>query len=255
MIEQRKPVVLSERWRHYKTSGDSGGRDELVLAYAPIVKYVVGRVASRLPAHVDSAELMSDGFVGLIDAVERFDPKRGVPFESFADRRIRGAILDGLRSMDWVPRAVREEARAISRATTELTARLHRAPTDDELARELTLSEEELEKSLQRVALSRMVALDEPMRFAHTDGSMTLVETLADPQADDPAEVAGGDDDRRERIAAAVKRLPERDQVILALHYHQDLPLAQIGEVLDLSESRVGVLHAKALLQLRAELS
>jgi RNA polymerase sigma factor for flagellar operon FliA len=247
-----KTIVLAERWRRYKTSGAREIRDQLILAYSPIVKYEAGRIASRMPAHVEVADLVSYGLGGLIDAVERFEPDRGIAFEAYAGRRIRGAIFDELRSLDWVPRAVRTEAREIDDATTALSTRLQRMPTDAELATELSMDPAQLSASLQRVADARMVALDQPWASAHADGiERTLLETLPDPDAVDPAASADAND-LRDRIAEAIEQLPEREQVVLGLRYHQGMSFPEIGEILGVSESRISQLHAKAVLQLGA---
>lgn len=252
MVERPKSIVLAEVWRRYKKTGDREDRNQLVLAYSPIVKYVAGRMAARAPAHVELADLVSYGVGGLIDAVERFDPARGILFESYAGVRIRGAIVDELRSLDWAPRKVRGEAREIEKATVELSARLHRTPTDAELAAELSMDPAQLDASLQRVADARIIALDQPWDTMRTDGlETTLVQTLPDPNAVDPAASAAATD-LRERIADAIDHLPEREQLVLGLRYHQDLRLAEIGEVLGVSESRVSQLHAKAVLHVRA---
>jgi RNA polymerase sigma factor for flagellar operon FliA len=245
-----RPVVLAETWRRYKVTGDREARDQLILAYSPIVKYVAGRIGARMPGHIEIADLVSYGLGGLINAVERFEPARGVKFESYAALRIRGAIYDELRSLDWVPRAVRDEARKIDQATAELSTRLQRLPTDAELAAELSMSTAELDASLQRVADTHMVALDEP--WGPTGGIQpTRLETLPDADAIDPlaSAVAG---DLREHIAKAIEQLPERDQAILALRYEQELSFPEIGEILGVTESRICQLHTKAVIQMRA---
>ena len=160
--EAPQSIVLAATWRRYKRTGDRETRNKLILAYSPIVKYAAGRMAARMPAHVELADLISYGMGGLIEAVERFEPARGIKFESYAATRIRGAIFDELRSLDWVPRSVRTEARGIEEATAALTARLHRMPTDVELAGHLLIEPKELDASLQRVSDARMIALDQP---------------------------------------------------------------------------------------------
>ncbi|HMJ36524.1 MAG TPA: FliA/WhiG family RNA polymerase sigma factor [Baekduia sp.] len=245
-------IVLSERWRRYRTTRNRDVRDQLILAYSPIVKYAAGRIASRMPPHVDVADLVSYGLGGLIDAVERFEPERGTTFETYAGQRIRGAIFDELRALDWVPRTVRAEAREIELATADLSTRLQRLPTDAELAEQLDMDADQLDASLQRVADARIVALDKPWNLARAEGVQpTLLETLADPAAVDPADSADAQD-LRERIAAAIERLPARDQVVLGLRYHQELTFLEIGTVLGVSESRVCQMHAKAVLQVGA---
>jgi RNA polymerase sigma factor for flagellar operon FliA len=248
-----KTVILTEQWRRFIRTRDRQVRDQLILAYSPIVKYVAGRVGARMPAHVEIADLVSYGLGGLIDAVEHFDPARGVKFETYSSQRIRGAIFDQLRSLDWVPRAVREESRRIDDATSSLAARLGRTPSEDELAAAMALSPAELQCSLQRVADSHLLALDESWGEDGGLGS-TRLERLVDPDTPDPA--AGVDaGDLRGRIAEGIAQLPERERVILALRYHQEMKYAEIGEILGTSESRVSQLHAKAVLRMRALLS
>jgi RNA polymerase sigma factor for flagellar operon FliA len=247
-----QPIVLSEMWRRYKRTGDEAARNQLILAYSPIVKYAAGRVGSRLPSHVEVADLISYGLGGLIDAVGRFDPAHGVKFETYAATRIRGAILDELRSLDWVPRRIRAEARAVEEATARMSTYLHRMPTDVELAAEMSIEQPELDALLQRVGDTRMVALDQPWDIRGVDGhENTLLQTLPDQDAVDPSASLDAKD-LRERIADAIQHLPEREQLVLGLRYIQDMRLAEIGDILGVTESRVSQLHAKAVLQVRA---
>ncbi|QEC47937.1 FliA/WhiG family RNA polymerase sigma factor [Baekduia soli] len=243
-------IVLAEHWRRYHDGRERTVRDELVLAYAPIVKYAAGKIAARMPAHVDVADLISYGLGGLIEAVERFDPAQGQRFESFAGLRIRGAIIDALRSLDWVPRAVRAEARQIDAALLALTTRLQRVPTDVELGASLGLAPDELDDALQRIGESRMIALDQPWGAPGIDGPRpSLGDQLADDGGSDPEQRALAGDER-ERIATALEGLESRDQVVLGLRYHQDMTLGEIGEILGLSDSRVCQIHAGAVLRL-----
>jgi RNA polymerase sigma factor for flagellar operon FliA len=249
------PFLTAERWRRYRGDGDRRVRDELVLTYAPLVKHVAGRICVTMPAHVDLADLIAYGFGGLVEAIERFDPANGAAFESYAGLRIRGAIFDGLRALDWVPRAVRTEGRQIQRANADLSVRLQRLPGDAELAAELGIDGDELAARLQRVANSCTIALDGPARGA-TPGSepWTLLDLLSDHTTPDPAA-----EDRvalmHDRVADAVLQLSGREQTILALRYHQDLNFTEIGEVLEVTDSRVSQIHAKLLLQLRGVLT
>ena len=245
-----KPIVLAELWRRFQKTGDREARDQLILAYSPIVKYIAGRVGARMPSHVELADLVSYGLGGLINAVERFEPARAVKFESYAALRIRGAIFDELRSLDWVPRAVRAEARDIEKATITLSTRLQRMPTDLELAEELSLDPAELDASLQRVADTHMVALDEPWGQA-AGAQSTRGETLPDVDAMDP-ETSALAAERGDHIAEVIEQLPERERVILALRYQQELSFPEIGEILGVSESRICQLHTKAVIRMRA---
>jgi RNA polymerase sigma factor for flagellar operon FliA len=250
-----KAIVLAERWRRFRRDGEREVRDQLVLAYSPIVKHVAGQIASRMPPHVDLADLVAYGLVGLIDAVERYDPSRGVKFESFAGLRIRGAILDAMRTMDWVPRAVRDEAREFERTSADLLVRLQRLPTDEELAAALGIDAEELDALLLRVANSQMVALDQPWGFNGSDSApTTMLDFLPDPNAGDPADLSDRAD-LEGQVAAAVLQLSGREQTILALRYHQDLTYAEIGEVFDVTESRISQIHTRSMLNLRVLLA
>jgi len=247
-----KTILLAEEWRRYKKSGSREARDQLIVAYSPIVKYVAGRIASRMPSHVEIADLVSYGLGGLITAVERFEPSRGVKFESYAGIRIRGAIIDGLRSMDWVPRSVRAEARKIENAISELSVRLQRAPTDDELADRLSMSAAELDAAFLRVANSKLVALDEPLvTIGDGDNSRTRLDAVPDTDAVDASEGVMATELGRE-IAAAIEQLPERERIVLTLKFRQELKNTEIGEILGISESRVCQIHTKAVLRVRA---
>ncbi|MBJ7518925.1 MAG: FliA/WhiG family RNA polymerase sigma factor [Solirubrobacteraceae bacterium] len=247
-----KTVVLAEQWRRYQDTRDRVVRDQLILAYSPMVKYLAGRMKSRMPPHVDVADLISFGLGGLIHAVERFDPDQGVAFELYATTRIRGAILDEMRAQDWVPRSVRQEARAIDRATTDLTRRLQRVPTETEVADELSMTPEELRASLLRISDGRVVALDAPRSFGGDDGyEASLGDTLADPDTTDPGASVDAAD-VTEILAHAIEQLDGRKQIILGLRYHEQLTFAEIGEVLSLTQSRVSQLHTAAVFEMRA---
>jgi RNA polymerase sigma factor for flagellar operon FliA len=235
---------VADIWAEYRATGGRALRDQLVLHYAALVKYVAGRIAVGLPASVDRADLVSAGIVGLLEAIERFEPERGTTFEGYAVGRIRGAILDELRAADWVPRSVRAKARAIESAYQELEARLGRVPTDEELAAAAGMSTDQLHSALQEIAASGLVALDEVT---------ALGDVLAD-RGEGPAGVLE-QVESREVLAHAVRLLPERERTVLALYYVEALTLAQIGQVLGVTESRVSQIHAKAVLHLRARLA
>ena len=241
-------------WRRYKSAPDKDVRDRLILTYAPLVKYVAGRLGAGLPAHVDESDLVSYGLLGLIDAIERFNPERNVKFETYAISRIRGAIIDELRSLDWVPRSVRARARAIERAIAQLEARLMRAPTDEEIAAKLGLSQEELDESLLEISRSSIGALDELWSSPTGSGdAVALVDALEDPHAVAP----GGEietTELKETIGEGIAALPEREKLVITLYYYEELTLREIGEVLGVTESRVSQLHTKAILRLKARL-
>jgi RNA polymerase sigma factor for flagellar operon FliA len=249
-----KAIELRDLWRRYKDSGDPRARERLVLAYSPLVKYVAGRMSSGLPAHVEEADLISYGLLGLISAIERFEPAREIRFETFAITRIKGSIIDELRSLDWVPRSVRAKAREIERANAKLEHRLHRAPTDQEMASELEVTVEEFQESLVRISNSSVVALDELWTVSDSSGDqVSLLDTIQDESAADPAQEMDLTD-MKDRLADAIARLPEREKLVVALYYYENLTLREIGEVLGVTESRVSQLHTKAVLRLKSRL-
>jgi RNA polymerase sigma factor for flagellar operon FliA len=246
-------ALLAELWRDYVAGRDPGLRDRLILHYAPLVKYVAGRVGSGLPAHVEQADLVSYGTFGLIDAITRYEPTREVKFESYAMARIRGAIIDELRSTDWIPRSVRMKARAFERAVADLEAKLQRTPTDEEVADALDMDVEEIRKFLGQLSLVNVVALDELL--ADDDGGAPrLGDTLKDSSALDPQAMAEHGE-ARQLLARAVEQLPEREKVVVSLYYFEGLTLADIGRVLGVTESRICQLHTKAVLHLRTKLA
>src|ERR1700753_2560562 len=200
-------------WRRYKADADQRARERLVVAYSPLVKYVAGRMASGLPPHVEDADLISYGLGGLISAIERFDPAREIKFETYAITRIKGAIIDELRSMDWVPRSVRARAREIERANAKLEHELQRAPSDEEMANELDMSMDECQDALIQISNSTIAALDELWTVSDASGDqISLLDTLQDPDAPDPAAVMD-QTDLKDRIADAIARLPEREKL------------------------------------------
>ena len=241
-------------WREYRATADQAIRDRLIVTYAPLVKYVAGRLGSGLPAHVDDEDLVSYGLLGLIGAIERYDPDRDVKFETYAIARIRGAIIDELRALDWVPRSVRSRARDIERAIADLEGKLGRAPTDAEVAKKLNVSEEELNESLSEISRSSIAALDELWTISGTSGDqVALIDTIEDTEAPDP-QGSLSQTELREAIADAIARLPEREKLVVTLYYYEELTLREIGEVLGVTESRVSQLHTKAILRLKARL-
>jgi RNA polymerase sigma factor for flagellar operon FliA len=242
-------------WLQYRKTGDQGIRDRLILTYAPLVKYVAGRLGSGLPAHVDEGDLVSYGLLGLIGAIERYEPDRDVKFETYAIARIKGAIIDELRAMDWVPRSVRSRAREIERAIAELEAKLGTAPTDEQIAAKVGITVEELEESLAEIARSSIAALDELWTVSGGDGDqIALIDTIEDADAPDPQRSLS-QTEMKEAIADAIARLPEREKLVVTLYYYEELTLREIGEVLGVTESRVSQLHTKAILRLKARLS
>ncbi|MEW6583959.1 MAG: FliA/WhiG family RNA polymerase sigma factor, partial [Actinomycetota bacterium] len=230
-------------WRRLRTGGDPAARDALIVMYAPLVRYVAGRMRSALPSHVEEADLVSYGLVGLMDAVDRFDPGRGVRFETFAAPRVRGAIIDELRSLDWVPRHVRALARRIERTASQLEGRLQRAPTDGELAEALGMESDEFLDAVALISNTSLVALDEMWSLSAGGDSIPLIDTIGDRGPTDP-EALVEETERRERIVAAISRLPSRERIVVSLYYYGGLTLREIAEVLDVSETRARQINA-----------
>jgi RNA polymerase sigma factor for flagellar operon FliA len=254
MEAQVKSVELRELWRRCKVDGDRRARERLVVAYSPLVKYVAGRMASGLPSHVEEADLISYGLMGLIGAIERFEPEREIKFETYAVSRIKGAIIDELRSLDWVPRSVRSKARDVERAHQKLENNLQRAPSEEEMAEELAMSLDDFRDILLDIANSSVLALDDLWTIADPEGGqVSLLDTIKDPNAIDPhAELDSAE--LKDRLAEAIESLPERERLVIALYYYENLTLREIGEVLGVTESRVSQLHTKAVLGLRSAL-
>jgi RNA polymerase sigma factor for flagellar operon FliA len=245
---------LDRLWRRYRQLGDDRARERLVVLYAPLVKYVVDALVPALPPHVDRADLMSYGMDGLLSAMDRYDFAGETKFESYAVARIRGAVLDELRSLDWVPRSVRERTRQMETAAVEIERQLGRPATERELAAKLGLSLAELRLSLADVSRSCLVALDEAWSPPDKHGeSLPLFDTVEDPRAIDPAQGLAMSE-FGQRVSDTLEKLPRREKLIIALYYYESLTLREIGTVLGLTESRVSQLHAKAVVTMRADL-
>lgn len=239
-------------WRSYRDAPSASVREKLILRYAPLVKYVAGRMAVGMPSNVDRGDLTSYGMFGLMDAIEKFDVETGYRFQTYAVQRIRGAIVDELRSMDWVPRSVRRKAREIEKAIAWLQTELGRPPDDAELAEALDITVDTLADHLAQISMTSVGALDAAL--TGTDGgTIRVVDTVADEDALQPDqhidELA-----MRELLLEAMDRITEREQQVLALYYFEGLTLSQIGEIIGVTESRVSQIHSKAILTLRSHI-
>jgi len=248
---------LARLWEEFKqnevSGARAGARERLILHYAPLVKYVASRVATGLPASVDQADLVSYGMFGLIDALEKFDPGRGNKFETYAIPRIKGAIIDELRAMDWVPRSVRFKAREIEKAYSDLESLHKRGPTEKEVAARLGVTLRELHEVINQISFVQVLQLDEILSVGSDRGEqVSLLDTLADRGTDPTTALEG--EETRGLLAAAINSLSEREKIVVTLYYFEGLTLAEIGDILGVTESRVCQIHTKAVGQLRLQL-
>ncbi|HLI28760.1 MAG TPA: FliA/WhiG family RNA polymerase sigma factor [Chloroflexota bacterium] len=243
-------VPIEQRWEQFTRHHDPALRDQLILQYAPLVKYVVGRMVVSLPGLLSNEDILSYGTIGLIQAVDRFDPSQGVKFETYAIRRIRGAILDAIRSLHPISRDANRRAREIEHAYDTLVQQLGRLPTDAEVSQHLGVSLDELHQRLAD-ATATILSLDSPL--GDEDEHLTLLDQLADDSLPSVAEQVERNELYR-RLVAAIRALPERDRLVITLYYYEELTLKEISEVLGVSTSRVSQLHAAAVLKLRAAL-
>ena len=255
--EERAEIeaAIAVLWRDYKANKDERLRERLIRHYSPLVKYVAGRVGVGLPPNIEQADLVSYGIFGLIDAIEKFDLERAIKFETYAISRIKGAIIDELRAIDWIPRSVRYKAREVEKAYAALEAKLHRSPTEAEVAEELGIKLEDLHTIFSQVSFVNVVALDELMSAGQERGDkLSLVDTLEDTKAEDPV-AAFETEETKYLLAKAINTLPEREKIVVTLYYYEGLTLAEIGQVLGVTESRICQMHTKAVLQLRGKLA
>ncbi|MGM1020052.1 MAG: FliA/WhiG family RNA polymerase sigma factor [Bacillota bacterium] len=251
-MNERKAAHLnhSELWEQWKEHGDKEAKKQLIEKYLHIVEYVSGRLAVGLPKNVSKDDLASNGVMGLIDALEKFDYERGLQFETYASWRVRGAILDGLRQGDWVPRSVREKAKKIEDAYQHLEQRYLRTVSDEEMSHYLDVSEKEFQNMIQEVAVMSIVSLEDPIREEESETRLSL---LVDEKAKNPDHKVN-EFTLRDALAHGIDKLTEKERIVVSLLYYEDLSLSEIAEVMSLSPSRISQLHSKAILRLRATL-
>lgn len=241
-------------WEDFKSSGSPALRERLILHYAPLVTSVASRVGMRLPSSVEQADLVSYGVFGLIDAIEKYELGRSVKFQTYATSRIRGAIIDELRAIDWIPRSVRTKARQVDRAYAELEGELHRTPSESEVASHLEIGLNELRAVFTQLSTVNVAALDELLGSGGDRGdAIALLDTLEDTTVEDPA----GSFEAQETkylLARAIEQLGEREKIVLVLYYYEGMTLAEIGRVLGVTESRISQMHTAAMIRLRSKL-
>ncbi len=240
-------------WDKFIKSKDQGVRDYFVIKYAPLVKYVAGKISMGMPQSIEFDDLVSYGVFGLIDAISKFDPARGIKFKTYAMTRIRGAIFDELRSIDWIPRSIRQKAKQIEQVIAELENKLGRTVEDEEIAKEMGVSNEEFQVMLSKLSGTSMLSLNDIWYLGDDSDELSILETLEAPENMNP-DVLIEKQEIRDYIIDAIKKLPEKEKKVVVLYYYEDLTLKEIGEVLDVTESRVSQLHTKAIMRLRGRL-
>jgi len=250
LIEQK---TEDELWLLYRRTKDPKIREAFIKQYAPLVKYVAGRVAVGMPSNVEFDDLVGYGVFGLLDAIDKFDPEKNVKFKTYAVTRIRGAIFDELRSIDWVPRSVRQKTREVEEAIGTLEARLGRTATDQEIAGALGMGEDEYVKTMIKISGTSILSIHEVWYSGDENDKVSIGDSIESPSSLNPEVIAERDEIRRV-IVEAINELPDNEKKILVLYYFEDLTLKEIGQVLGVTESRVSQLHTKAILRLRSRL-
>lgn len=243
-----------ELWLLYKETRDPKIRDKFVRQYAPLVKYVAGKIAIGMPHNVEFDDLVGFGVFGLFDAIAKFDPEKHVKFKTYAVTRIRGAIFDELRSIDWVPRSVRQKTREVEETVRRLETNLGRAASDHEIARELGVSIDEFQKVMLKISGTSMLSLNDVWYTGEDNDKVSIVESIESPQSLNPDTIVEKEEIKRV-IISAIEELPDKEKKVLVLYYYEDLTLKEIGKVLEVTESRISQLHTKAILRLRAKLT
>lgn len=246
-------IPEDELWEKYNKKADPELREYFILKYAPLVKYVAGKVAVGMPINVEFDDLVDYGVFGLLDAIEKYDLNKNVKFNTYAVNRIRGAIFDELRSIDWVPRSVRQKAREIEETISDIEAKLGRSATNEEIAKAMGMSIAEYNSLLLKVSATSIVSLTD-LRFSNDADDNSVADTLEAPSSLNPDVMVEREDIKRV-IIEAIKDLPDREKKVLIMYYYEDMTLREIGEVLHVTESRVSQIHSSANIKLRAKLS
>lgn len=253
MAKTAEEISDEDIWKRYKESGNVDVRNRLIERYAPLVKYVAGRMAMNMPPQVEFDDLVSYGIFGLIDAIEKYEPSRGFKFKTYATTRIRGSIIDELRALDWIPRSVRQKSRQLQTVYAELENRLGRAATDEEIAGELGITLEDFDQLVSDVSGTAIISLEDVWHVGSDDDEIQVGDTLAGSEKDHPNYRIERDEVKR-LLIDAIKELPPREKEVIALYYYEELTLKEIGLVLGVTESRVSQLHSKAVIRLKAKL-
>lgn len=238
--------------KDYRCTVDPKVKDEIIIEYAPLIKYIAQKIAARLPSNIELDDLISCGVIGLMDAIQKFDPNRDNKFKTYAEFRVRGAILDELRAQDWVPRSIREKAKLVERTYTKLESNLGRPATDEEMCKELDVTQDEFHDLLNKAKSISLLNIDDSNSFNR--GDKKLIAGLMESSRQSNPFNAVSFKNSRDKIKDGIKGLPEKQRLVLSLYYYEDLNLKEIGQVLDVTESRVSQLHTQAIMKLRAKL-
>lgn len=250
---QKKQTPPAESARAYQAQNTDSEREQKLMEYLPLVKYIAGRIAIGLPKSVELDDLINAGVVGLIEAHANFDPSKGVKFESYASMRIRGSILDELRAIDWAPRSTRAKSREMERSISDLQNTLGRSPSEQEIAENLDVSIDDLYKLLDDLSSTTLLSLDELTYGSDDDKPVALVDTLKSQENSD-ALTDLEREEMRNLLVDSIGLLTDQERLVIALYYYEELTLKEIGQVMELSESRVSQIHTKAVLSLRGKL-
>lgn len=240
-------------WKELKINRRQKAKETLILHYAYLVKYVAGRIAISLPSHIEMGDLIGSGVIGLMDAIEKFNFSRGIKFETYATSRIRGAIMDELRSLDWTPRSSHRKARLLEKAYTSLENKLGRPASDEEVAEFLRIDLDALYKLINEAGPTTLLSLDAPLENRDRGATMLRIDTLENSSAISPASVLEREE-MKDILAEAIGKLPAQEKLVIALYYYEGLILKEIGKTLGISESRVSQIHTKAIHRLRGKL-
>src|SRR5574344_181264 len=241
-------------WAEYRKTKSPALRDKFIRQYMPLVKYVAGKISVGMPNSVEFDDLVGFGQFGLLDAIETYDPEKNVKFKTYAVTRIRGAIFDELRQIDWVPRSVRQKSREIEDAVVTLESRLGRTATDSEIASSLNMSESEYHRTVMKVSGTSILSLNDVWYTGDDNDNMSIGNNIESPTSLNPDVIAEREEIRKV-IAKAISELPEKEKMVIVLYYHEDLTFKEIGEVLEVSESRISQLNAKANERLKSKLT
>ncbi|MGL1894679.1 MAG: RNA polymerase sigma factor WhiG [Spirochaetaceae bacterium] len=247
-------MTETEVWIEFKETDSPRLRDAIIVQYAPLVKYVAGKLAVNMPSNVDFDDLVGYGTFGLIDAVGKYNPSKDVKFKTYAVTRIRGSIFDELRSLDWVPRSVRQKAKEVDSTVQILESHLGRSASEDEIADYMNLSLTDLRKTMVKISGTSLLSLNELWSTGNDNDKVSIQDSIESPSGLQPDVIIEKEEIKRV-IAEAITELPDNEKKVLVLYYYEDLTLKEIGKILEVTESRISQLHTRAIVRLRGKLT